>query len=343
MVLGSHLPYTRGFPGEPFPLFFSFFDGELGVRIFFVISGFIITRLLLDEEQAHGAVSLRLFYLRRALRILPIYFAYLAVLALLTVAGRYADAPSSWVGCLTFTRNLLGRGNSATAHFWSLAVEEQFYLCWPLLFALLRLGRRRGTALAILLGVMLGAVGVRIALPGHQAFHQLTSRLLGARSLPCNADALALGCMGAFLADRAAGLGRTGVPLGAALLLAAEQLFAHYETLSASAQAFLPAAEAATAALLLLSLLRPTGDVCYWIFNRPVVMRIGVLSYSLYVWHFLFLSYFAPRLSPFPLIEQWTLWWIPAALISILSYEFLETPFLKLRRKFRRAPADVPA
>src|SRR5471032_3611107 len=72
MVLVSHCQYAAGFPTGRFPLAFVFFDGELGVRIFFVISGFIITRLLLEEDQAFGAISLRLFYLRRALRILPI-------------------------------------------------------------------------------------------------------------------------------------------------------------------------------------------------------------------------------------------------------------------------------
>jgi peptidoglycan/LPS O-acetylase OafA/YrhL len=128
----------------------------------------------------------------------------------------------------------------------------------------------------------------------------------------------------------------------AALVLLAEQFFG---TLSRSGPvlALLPAVQAMTVVFLLLSLLQPSRDPLFSILNRRVMMRIGVLSYSLYIWHFLFLFHFAPRVSPFPLLQHWAIWWLPAVMVSVLSYKFLETPFLGLRRKFRRAPADVPA
>src|SRR5215467_2941447 len=109
LVLVSHWPYTRGFPwGER-----AVQVGDLGVRMFFVISGFLITYLLLVEADRRGQSSLQAFYVRRALRIFPVYFLYVAVLALLTAIGFYSDARSSWIGTLTFTRDIVGRGKSA--------------------------------------------------------------------------------------------------------------------------------------------------------------------------------------------------------------------------------------
>ena len=87
----------------------------------------------MQEAGLTGSISLTRFYIRRALRILPIYVTYLLVLALLTAFGLYHDSPSSWLGALTFTRNMIGQGRSATVQLWSLAVEEQFYLLWPIL------------------------------------------------------------------------------------------------------------------------------------------------------------------------------------------------------------------
>jgi peptidoglycan/LPS O-acetylase OafA/YrhL len=343
MVLVSHFQFAAGWRAGRFPLVFLIFDGELGVRIFFVISGFIITRLLLEEDRAYGAVSLRLFYARRALRILPIYFAYLGLLALLSLAGRYHAPVSDWLGCLTFTRNYIGRGDSATEHFWSLAIEEQFYLCWPLLFLLLRLGRRGTLALALLLGLTLAAIAVRFSPLPFPPGADLVSRLLSARSVLRYADSIALGCAGALLQGRLASRPPGAWPLVAALLLAAEHLCNRAWPALQAVHALMPALQAATVVLLLLNVIKPAPGLIHGILNRKLVARIGVLSYSLYVWHFVFLQAFAPRAIPWPVLQHWTVWWIPAAAVAVLSHEFLEKPFLRLRWRYRRAPSDQPA
>lgn len=341
MVLASHCQYAAGFPTGRFRPALVFLDGELGVRIFFVISGFIITRLLLDEEALHAGISLRRFYLRRALRILPIYGAYLGVLVLLSLAGRYSESPSGWIGCLTFTRNLMGRGDSATEHFWSLAVEEQFYLCWPLLFAALDLGRRRRRARTILLVLALASVALRILVPA-TAGTELVARLVGHRSLLRYADSIALGCAGAYLHGRFA-VRRPGIAaLLALLLLAGVQACAAESPLPGAVRAVVPAIQAATVAFLVLCLVRPARGAVFSVLNCGIMVRIGVLSYSLYVWHFVFLSAFAPRAIPWPWLQHWTIWWIPAAVTAALSHEFLEQPFVRLRRRFRRTASDVP-
>lgn len=132
---------------------------EMGVQLFFVISGYIITTLLIKEESRTGRISIPAFYIRRFFRILPPLFAYFAALFLLRSAGAI-DFDSRIIGnSALFTCNTgLTRCPWWVTHTWSLAVEEQFYLVWPLLLALLPANRRVGfllLVLAVLLGVSL--------------------------------------------------------------------------------------------------------------------------------------------------------------------------------------------
>ncbi|MEH6757959.1 MAG: acyltransferase [Parasphingorhabdus sp.] len=105
---------------------------NLGVYVFFTISGYIITNLLLREEKRRGQISLQAFYLRRTFRILPPLLAYLIVVFLLSKSGVIAS-PVNELPRALFTCNLL-ECEWYTGHTWTLAVEEQFYLAWPVIF-----------------------------------------------------------------------------------------------------------------------------------------------------------------------------------------------------------------
>lgn len=132
--------------------------GHFGVSVFFVISGFLITWLLLRDENSGRSGSLRQFYVRRAFRILPAaFFHLLCVAVFLGVTGR-SSTPLQWLACVFFFRNLKlpipegsGEGGILTAHFWSLSVEEQFYLFWPLLIRLLPRSWRLWTTVSLFL------------------------------------------------------------------------------------------------------------------------------------------------------------------------------------------------
>jgi peptidoglycan/LPS O-acetylase OafA/YrhL len=130
---------------------------ELGVQLFFVISGYIITSLLAREETRTGAVSIPAFYLRRFCRIIPPLLAYFAVLLLIRATGRIDFPPTQLLSAALFTCNTgVTQCGWWIAHTWSLAVEEQYYLCWPLLFILLPSGGRPAflAAVAIALSIV---------------------------------------------------------------------------------------------------------------------------------------------------------------------------------------------
>jgi peptidoglycan/LPS O-acetylase OafA/YrhL len=128
--------------------------GAVGVTIFFVISGYLITTLLLREEERNGHARIRAFYIRRAFRILPLYYLTLAgYVVLIGVLHLQAGASSLWHSLpyyLTYQNDLVPHGAGVFNHSWSLAVEEKYYLLWPLMFAIPALRKHRLTVSASL-------------------------------------------------------------------------------------------------------------------------------------------------------------------------------------------------
>ena len=343
------------------------FDGNLGVRFFFVISGFLITHLLFQEYNQTGSISLRRFYLRRALRILPVYFAYLLVVFLLQVFTPYRQSLISWVGNLTFTTNYFE--NSWTiGHLWSLAVEEQFYLLWPLLLVLIGLkGNKR--AVFYILGIALivapicrlisfsVAQGINHAIFNVSLFSKAISFIKGCPAiLPLfnnfsffnYFDSLAVGCIAAILltkheAQISAMLKKVragSILLGLAMLLIPYLMVRqhyHFFMLVGPGIPFGNTCQAVGFAILLLqSILSPQ---LFKPLNWPVVKQLGVLSYSIYIWQQLFCS--DPQTFGFTNVWFMTFpgWILTACLVAMLSYYGLEKPLMGLRAYFRKPAA----
>jgi peptidoglycan/LPS O-acetylase OafA/YrhL len=343
LVLVSHAPFTTGFPARYADSVRMVFDGELGVRLFFVLSGFLITYLLLGEAARSGSISLPRFYARRSLRILPIYVTYLLVLALLAALGLYHDSWSSWFGALTFTRNLFGIGRSATVQLWSLAIEEQFYLLWPMTLAAFALWSRPRAFVAVVIAAMIACPVLRATLMSSSPGGSLVNRLLGQQSALMYVDSLMVGCLGALIVRARPAvppaLESPVLPVLAIATVAAGQVIQLERPPDSWPVALVPGIQAlAMMFLIWASAFQRPGMLSRGLNLRPVVL-LGTLSYSLYVWQFLFISHFVPALSG-SWTHDWKWWMICAVAVAAVSYYGVERPFLELKTRF--APPASP-
>jgi peptidoglycan/LPS O-acetylase OafA/YrhL len=276
LVVVGHLRRTRGF-GE---LDLGIGDyAHLGVLVFFVISGFLITSLLRDEYDRNGFVSLRAFYARRALRIFPPAYCYMAV-AFLVSRLTGADV---W-HAVTYTVNFLPSPSAPIVHLWSLSVEEQFYLLWPLVF--FRMGPRRasGVALAVL---VLGPIA-----RGADRLFLIDTPYHGLPMFPMVADSLAVGCL---LAQWRARLELRQLylalfrPLPSLALVGFIVIVHRYMTTTAGLVLGTSCINIAIAILVHRAMFM-RNDLGGRLLNARPVVFVGLMSYSLYLWQQIFIN-----------------------------------------------------
>lgn len=342
LVLLAHATFTPGFPTLLNPIVLGWFGtGPMGVRFFFVISGFLITWLMLKEHEHCGRIFVRNFYLRRVLRIFPVYFLYLLILGGFT---HYSQSPSNWLGNVTFTTNFF-RNPHPTEHLWSLAVEEQFYLLWPwFLIGLLNCQDGRSKLLRVLILPIVVAPTVRLMF-SKQWYPSSLYFLFQGWSFFSTFDTLAFGCGAAILfADARSSLelffkrNFHGIALGGTLLILAPTALRllHFP---GRLQAFsFDTLQAIGFSLLLLQSILYPGRGFYRFLNWRWVGHIGVLSYSIYIWQQMFCG---TDETVFGVKNAWwtsfPIWMLVALLVAHASYYLFEKPFFKLRAKFRDA------
>ena len=341
-VLGAHCRKSDAFPKELDRLFWWLFDGGLGVRCFFLISGFLITWLLLKEATACGKIDLKSFYYRRFLRIFPVYGAFLLVLFILQSMTSYRQDMYIWLGNWTFTTNFSSENPWPSAHLWSLAVEEQFYLLWPgLLGFCVSAGSVRKVYVFLILAIVIAPVWRVVSFL--KLFPAGLAPLFSASSFFNYCDSLAIGCVAAFAFMRLHGKVESFVfhhPLRLSvigvLLLCLPKALGQFNSLNIVIIPLRDTAQALGLVVLVLQSLFMPGVARYRLLNHPWVMHVGVLSYSLYIWQQLFCS----PASEFGLTAVWWMsfpgWLVPAFSMGILSYHCFERPLLSWRGRLRK-------
>ena len=333
--------------------------GFVGVDVFFVLSGFLITGLLLAEARAHGRLSLVEFYLRRARRILPaaaltLLVTNLAAFSLFNfVRAREAVHDGLHAGAFAANFRFAGRGvdyfaesdpPSPVLHYWSLSVEEQFYLVWPLLLSIALFGaavwrRRRGAdgkerrVLVVVLVLTVGSLAWSV--------HHTATAPIGAYFSPLT-RAWELG-LGAAIAVAASTLARTpaaarvvmGWAGGTAIVVAAVAF--SEETAFPGAAALLPTVGTALAIVAGMGSRIPRLAIGRLLALRPMFV-VGDRSYALYLWHWpVLILADAYAGSELPLSAKLGLM-LGAFLLSCLSYALVENP---IRRRVRSRRATV--
>lgn len=359
----THLPALDGLRGLACLLVISFHlypetvsGGYFGVDIFLVLSGFLITTLLLQEWDDTGRIDLKCFFARRVLRLMPAFVAMLATCWIVACCRVPADELARYTKALFL--NLIGQSNRVDlmgdclvapyAHTWSLAIEDQFYLLWPTIAcaALTQNVSRRWMVFLVVLGIT-GCAGARIWIAlngrgGPEMYIGLQNR----------ADALLLGCLISMLAVwnmlprgrwfrivlRLAAICSWALLVFACRYAApqAPYLFRGVLTLFAIG-----------AAVCILDLVIGRPRILCWLLENRALRGIGRLSYGLYLWHWPVLivvyNFVPPKTDPnffawFCILRVIALLCFLA--VAFLSYQVIEKPFLRLRPG-RRTRSDV--
>ncbi|MFD2865966.1 acyltransferase family protein [Mucilaginibacter antarcticus] len=311
------------------------FDDTVGVHIFFIISGFLITTLLLKEKVKYGKISFKNFYIRRFLRILPVAYLYLLTLIILNLFFHFGLPFKSLLTSLFYLNNFPLPTTLQTHHFWTLATEEQFYLVAPFL---LIANINRYIKLILFLTILVpfidyvgfNNVGVFYS---NYVLHKITYLLV---------YLLNYGTMYIFAGSLFSILVFKGV-------LVVEKFQKRY---------------------FLSTLLFVLAIVMHWIFNAhpilkyfgalcfsvlmglvlvvnlyennfltkllstPILVKIGVLSYSLYIWQQIFVVQ-PPWLGLFKYSDNIYLNILLLFIVAFCSYHFYEIRFLRLKSKFK--------
>ena len=313
---------------------YALFNGADGVSIFFVISGFLITSLLLQEQRKRGSISLRGFYLRRAFRILPPLYFYIGVVVLLGITGRIALDRLDIFSSLFFFHNIAGNSVVwSVEHLWSISLEEQFYLVWPciLFIYMRRFGAAGRFSAAIPPAAILILSPVARVLLGHQK-NQLM-HAIGVHYL--NFDFIMFGCLIALLqhAPRFESIYRAATHfwwLPPALMAACSIASARYENYFNLPVGY--TINGATIAIFLLWCTRNPHSIIGRVLNWAPAVKIGVLSYSIYIWQTLFLHYRNTEVfGTYTLISTFPGNWLGFFLLACFSYYVIEQPSLRLR------------
>ena len=341
LVIGAHATFhSVGFPVAWTRWVGYVVNAELGVRAFFVLSGFLISYLLEREQARTGRIALRAFWGRRLLRIAPVCYVYVAVLAALDLTTRADVGACGYFTSLAFLRDVDVCDGWLYAHLWSLSVEEQFYLLWPLVLVFAP-RRARGVVAAALIAA---------APLCRWWFHHTGARYALGFSFPASMDALMLGCVAglAFAGrrDLVTRIVEWRPRLGRALALAAIAVTwvlsgrVRFAPLTVSLGASL---QGAAIAYLIPSYVLVQRGVGFRLLNLRPVRYLGTLSFSLYVWQQLFMVLPGSYGATDPWFLRFPFSLAAAALTAAASYHLLERPLLRRRARLRPATIVDPA
>lgn len=328
--------------------------GWTGVDLFFVLSGFLITGILIDGKSKKN--YFKNFYVRRVLRIFPLYYAYLIVLGAGLVGyclfikhgfpsfavETLKNVGYSLIYATNFRIAYVGQFISTPInHFWSLAIEEQFYFVWPLMVFFLS----SKTMIRLSVAIIFGALAMRLAIQ-YSGLPEVGSHVL----TPCRADCLAFGALIAYLVREPAGLDKffklSKIIFALGFVAIASIVLVHGYKFPQYVQNFVYSLNALVfAALMLIVLNSPSQSPWVRVFSNPVLRSFGKYAYALYVFNQLVAFNPVSRKLIARLLNIGDTGLIGTAiyciygicatyLLALASWHLLEKHFLKLKKYF---------
>lgn len=318
------------------------YTGRLGVHIFFVISGFLITTLLFKEKLKYGKLNLKNFYIRRCFRILPVVLLYLTVLIFLKMVYDLKISGTSFLASFLFIKNLpiLHHRDWYTEHFWTLGVEEQFYLLFPFLFWLLGVQYYKRLVLFLIVALPMLALicGARLDirfLHVNLSIHNALGNIVQVFSK--GTGSILSGSFFAILFFSQNKLIK--IIYEKASYVSSFILFILSFMLCMPAfRLYIPfISEAIFSVLIAIVIILNLKERSFLgqLLNNDLIKKIGILSFSLYVWQ-----------QPFTFQQPWSkgnisFWALSLNIVgmfavAILSYTFYERKFLKYKDLFKK-------
>ena len=300
---------------------------NLGVRVFFVISGFLITTLLLDEMERTGTISLRMFYFRRTMRIFPAAYVLIGCVWAASATGwTHVTSPDVW-HAFSYTMNYSPDRSWDLGHLWSLSLEEQFYLTWPA--ALWLAGRKRGfwTVLAVCAVCPVVRIVIWLFFPAGRPY-------IG-NAFFTEADSVATGCLLAIARGRLEAnftyrriAGSRWLIILPVLILPVNRIQADHPRIGfLVGETILNFLIALVVHAAILAAQSPAGRILN---SRPLVY-LGTLSYSIYLWQQIFMNRAgAALLNSFPFNMA------AVFLAGAVSYHLVESPCLRFRSQLEK-------
>jgi peptidoglycan/LPS O-acetylase OafA/YrhL len=326
-VIASHAALLSGFTT-------AYNIGDLGVRIFFVISGFLITGLLVQELDRTDKIDLLKFYFRRTLRIFPPYYFFLLVFALLAVAGKIKIAFVQFLPVFTYLSDYIFPGEWNFDHAWSLSVEEQFYLLYPGLFVLFS---RKKIEWLLMLTVLICPV---LRFVDFNLFSYLNPIWL-TKGFQANVDTLAIGCLLALKRKSLHSNGLYQALLNSKLAYLMPVFVFLINTQIDYAGLNMGLWFSVNNILIAFTIdwaVTRCDNVFGKVLNSPPFVFIGMMSYSIYLWQ-------QPFLNPQPQSKYFS---FPFSLIGFVafcsfSYFVVEKYSLRVRKKYETELFGLPA
>jgi peptidoglycan/LPS O-acetylase OafA/YrhL len=313
--------------------------GYIGVEIFFVISGFLITTLLLKEKTLKNKISLRDFYIRRALRILPVALLFLTVLFILNQVFILKISNVSFLTAVLFVKNIPVPSGSDwyTGHFWTLAVEEQFYLIFPFLISYLSIKRYKQIIILLIVTFPIisfcfyNNIGVFYSVRSIHLISLLFVNLFG------NGTGLILtgSLLSVLMFENSrvtkwlenSGRGYSIIFIIIAFVIRMPFFNLYFPFFSDTVFGFF------IGFIIILNL--KEKSVLYKILNLKLFVQIGILSYSLYIWQQIF-THYQPWGKSFMYADSKILNSLSLIIVAYLSYWFFEKKFLNYKLRFKQ-------
>lgn len=333
LTLGVLLAHTR----------MALFEGAMVyMEVFFVMSGYLITSLLIKDYEKHGGIRLRNFYVRRFMRLYP---ALTAMILCFLVASwlfspnfkdRLNEALVSWFYLMDYAWAFMTTRVEYIGHTWSLAVEEQFYLLWPLVF----IGLLRVSGLTVRTSLIAFAIAAACWVWKAALTYDGAPIIRLYESFDCRADALLAGCGLAVLLKtiEISSYPRfyrfcsySLLPMALVMIVVGftmDQRMRWYYYVS-------PLMAALPAAIAVIGLLHPQRTFMHRIYEHPVPVFIGRICYGLYIWHmpiFVLIAAWAPKGMGY--MMTLLIGWPITFAIATLSHYLIERPFMRARPGF---------